>query len=163
MPDTATFAAKISCPRCGAHLLNSVRCPWGAVPGITYRVGDSIQWLRNSRGDVVDPFRLIKTGDNSWQWNCGSPVFKNVYIFDEDIYSGNQSLICHNCDVEIAACVVSVKDNFFSEARAIENLEVDRILGNSRGQADIVTLNEDGTFLPRLDWFDCPIEYRGDA
>jgi len=109
VPDCAKFAAEILCPSCGAHLLNSIRCSWGILPGPEYQPGDSVQWLRDQSGDVVKPFELHRLSATKWQWNCGGPEFPDVELFDEDVYTGNHELVCPDCGLRAAACVVSIR------------------------------------------------------
>lgn len=162
MPDTVKIYAKIECPQCGIHLLNSVRCSWGAVPGLEYKLGDDVKWLRGAAGDIVGAFELQKVGKNLWRWNCGGPDTPNVDVFDEDIYTGNHHVVCHGCGAEVAACVVVVRENKFVRILAIEASDVDAILGASKGRASVAVLNDDGSFSPREDWFDCPVVYKSD-
>lgn len=162
MSDTATIFAHVTCPRCDKHLLNSVRCSWGSVPGMEYKVGDPVQWLRDEFGNLIKPFELRKTGPRSWRWNCGDPRFTDVYVFDEDVYTGNHQLVCPACGTKVAACIAHVRSGAFQQVRAVEGSEVDRILGDSRDRANVAILNEDGSFVPREDWFDCPVEYKKD-
>lgn len=159
MPDTSTIFAKILCPQCGVHLLNSMRCSWGEVPGQEYKVGDNVKWLYDKSGNLVKPFELRKLGPNMWRWNCGSPSFQNVFVFDEDVYAGNHRLSCPSCGAKICACVAIVRNDIFQDVLALQSLGVDQILGRSRGRANVALDNLDGTYSPREDWFDCPIEY----
>ena len=161
MPDTATIFSKVLCPRCGMHVLNQVRCSWGCVPGMEYRVGERVQWLRSSSGSVIPSFKILQVAPKAWQWNCGGPEFSNVIVFDEDIYTGNHELECPSCKTRIAACVAVVRDGIFEKILALESPEVDRILGASLGRAHVAIVQADGSYYPREDWFDCPVEYIG--
>jgi hypothetical protein len=159
MPDTATVFAKIECPRCGQHLLDSMRFSWGEVPGRKYRIGDSVGWLCDASGKCVAPFQLRKFMQNTWRWNFGSPDFPNVHVFDEDIYAGNHRLACPSCEMEINACAIVVRNGTLQKAIALESSSIDRILGSSRGLANVAIDNLDGTYSPREDWFDCPVVF----
>lgn len=165
MPDTARVIGEVKCPSCRTPLLNSIRCQWGAVPGIEYRLGDPVKWMRNPSGAVVQPFKLIEVSPKSWQWNYGDPRVSNVILFDEDVYTGNHRLECPACKAVIAACIASVHSGVFEKVAALESPDVDRILGGSRGKANVAVVHPagdtqpEGTFEPREDWFDHPIEY----
>jgi hypothetical protein len=157
VPDCAKFLAEIVCPRCSAHLLNSVRCSWGAVPGAAYRLGDAIRWLHDQSGDVVRPFELPALGPKLWQWNCGSPDFANVELFDEDIYPGNHRLACSTCDLQATAYVASVRGGLVQAIRIVVGEDVDRILGASRDRSHVAQAGQDGSYTPGEDWFDHPV------
>lgn len=159
MPDTARVYARIVCPKCGAHLLNSARFVWGAVPSPEYGVGDAVQWLCDQFGNAVSPFELRKVGLQYFQWNFGGAEFSNANVFDEDLYPGNQHLSCLGCGAEIAACMALIRDGIFKDVLALESFEVARILGEASGRANVVVIDDEGRFLPREDWFDHVVPY----
>ena len=159
MPDTVRVHGEIKCPTCGTPVLNSARFQWGIVPGLTREVGDSVQWLRDSGGQIAHPFRLQSVGQGRWQWNCGSPEYRNVILFDLDVFTGNHVLECPKCGTKIAALIAIVRSDKFTEIRALLAPEVHQLLGASFGKADIVIVRDDGTYWPRDDWHDHRVEY----
>jgi hypothetical protein len=128
------------------------------VPGVDYEIGDQVRRLVDAGRQVVKPFTLRQTAPNVWRWNCGDPECGNVLLFDEDVYSGNLEARCPNCELKIAAGLVVVRDGRLGEIRAASDGNVDRILGPSRGKADIAVEIEAG-FQPREDWNDHVVEY----
>jgi hypothetical protein len=160
MPDTARLCGCIVCPRCGTHLLNSIRVSWGCVPGLTYQVGDRVRWLQDPAGRAVKAFELRNVAKlDLLLWNCGDPKYPDVDVFDEDVYTGNHQLVCGQCGLEIAGCVASVRDGIFQGALCLESAEVDRILGASRGCANIAVIGDAGRIIPREDWWDVSLVY----
>jgi hypothetical protein len=160
MPDFARINGEVRCPACGTKVWDHIRCQWGVLPLSAYAVGDPVSWLRDAQGFTVPPYTLTDLVPNVSQWNCGDPQYENVILFDLDIYAAGGKFSCLACEAGIAAGVVVVKQGIFQELVALDDAKVDCILGASRGRADIVIVREDGTYWPRDDWFDRPIEYR---
>jgi hypothetical protein len=160
MPDAAFIAGKASCPAYGRQVLDGLRCQWGALPLAEYALGDEVRWLRDTGGSIVPPYVLIDVSPGVRRWNCGDPQVSNVNLFDLDVNPGNGPAECTASHARIAAAVAIVRRGVFREVRAIDDAEVDRILGPSRGKADIVMVREDGSHWPREDWYDKTIEYR---
>ena len=163
MPDTVFVNGQGLCPVCGTKVLNGVRCQWGAVPNLQYELGDSVTWMRDAGGQVIRPFRLHHVSPDRWQWNCGDPQYLNAILFDAlfdaDVFT--QNCMCGNCGTRIAGGAAVVAGGRFKEVWALASADVDRILGSSRGRADIVIVRGDGTFWPRDDWYDHPLETGG--
>lgn len=161
MPDTARFVADICCSQCGTHLLNSARCSWGGLPGPAYAIGDRIRWVRSDNGEILPSFVLFRTGPGGadFHWNCGDPSTHGALVFDEDIYTGNHTLSCGQCQTKIAAIRVVIAQGMFIAAQAVTSEEVARELGASKGRAFAMTKSADGPFTPREEWFDHPIPF----
>jgi len=163
MPDTSFVKGHAECPVCGALVLEGVRCQWGELPGVKYAIGDEVKWLRGEDGQAFPSFVLHKIEDGKWRWNCGDSLYHDVILFDvlfeADVFT--QGYRCPKCATRISAGIAVVREGRFSEIRAILDDEVTRILGASRGKADIVIIREDGTYWPREDWNDHPIECEG--
>jgi hypothetical protein len=163
MPDSAFVTGNAHCPACGQHVLKGLRCQWGVLPLAEYTVGDEVGWLRDAGGAIVPPYVLVDVSPGKRRWNCGDPQASHVILFDLDIYPGNYQVECAACHTKIAAAVAVVRDGAFREIRVIDDGEVSRILGPSRGKADIVIVREDGSYWPREDWYDKTILYRPDV
>ena len=159
MSDSAKIVGSILCPCCRTKILNSARFQWGAVPGTSYEIGEDIRWLRDSLGAIAPSFKLYSLQQGGWQWNCGDPQFKNVILFDEDVYTKNHILEYPKCYEVLAALVAIVENGKISAVTALLEQEVDQILGNKRDSAHIVVVRDDGAYWLREDWYDHAIEY----
>lgn len=159
MPDTALVNGRGLCPACGANVLHAVRCQWGVVPHSPYELGE-VAWLRDAGGRIIRPFGLHEVRPNEWQWNCGDPQYLNVILFDVlfDVDVLTQNCRCPDCHTGIVGGAAVVAGGCFKEILALTDADVDRILGASRGRAEIVIVRDDGTFWPREDWYDHPLE-----
>lgn len=158
MSDAVRIIGDIFCPRCHVTILNSARFQWGAVPGVTYEIGDDVIWLRDDGGAIAPSFKLYSLQRGAWQWNCGDSQVKNVIVFDEDVYTKNHILECPHCHEVSAALVAIVENGKIHAVTALLGKEVDEILGHDRDNAHIVVVQDDGTYWPRVDWYDHPIE-----
>jgi hypothetical protein len=69
---------------------------------------------------------------------------------------------CAACHTKIAAAIAVVRGGVFEEVRALDDAEVNRIVGASRGKADSVIVRDDGSYWPCEDWYDKTIVYRPD-
>ena len=123
-------------------------------------MGDAVEWLRDSGGAIVPPYVLIDVGHGRHRWNCGDPLAANVILFDIDLYPNDGLIECTGCHACIAAEVAVVCDGVFRELRALDDSQMNRILGLSRGKANIVIVRDDGSYWPREDWYDKTITYR---
>lgn len=159
MPESARFFADIQCSKCGTHLLNSARFQWGVVPWPSYRAGESIRWLRDGTGNSVEPFRIGELGPTQYVWNCGLSTCRNVLLLDEDFYFGNHKLACVICESAIVAVIAKIVEGRFVSACAATAPEVSEILGMSVNKAKIVIVGDDGSLLPREDWFDHALHF----
>jgi len=99
-------------------------------------------------------------GHGRHRWNCGDPLAANVILFDIDLYPNDGLIECTGCHACIAAEVAVVCDGVFRELRALDDSQMNRILGLSRGKANIVIVRDDGSYWPREDWYDKTITYR---
>jgi hypothetical protein len=162
MPDSAFVTGNAYCPACGQHVLKGLRCQWGALPMPEYALGSQVDWIRDAKGEIVPPYVLVEVGAHRRRWNCGDPEVSHVILFDLDIYSGNYQVECAACHTKIAAAIAVVRGGVFQEVRALDDAEVNRIVGASRGKADIVIVRDDGSYWPREDWYDKTIDYRPD-
>jgi len=162
MPDSAFVKGEAYCPACGQCELTHLRCQWGVLPrpGSEYALGDKVAWLRDSSGSIVPPYVLVGVGPNNFHWNCGDPQVENVILFDLEIYANDGQIECATCHAHFVALVAVVRDGVFREIRSLDDAEVNRILGASRGTANIVIIRDDGSYWPREDWYDKAIEYR---
>lgn len=159
MPDKAHIMGDVFCPTCGEKAWDYVLGQWGVLPSSTYSLGDEVRWLRDEQGGIVPPFRLITVAPRAPRWNCGDPQFQNVILFDivTDWTAGECQ--CPKCHGGFVGSVAVVCDGVFRQVLALKDGEVNRILGSSRGKANIVVVREDGTYWPREDWFDKTLEY----
>jgi len=160
MPDSACVTGEGFCPACGAPLLDYMRCQWGALPGSTYTLGEPVVWLRDATQAIIEPYTLVDVAPGIRRWNCGDPQFRNVILFDLDSYGGDRHLECAACRNSEATAVAIVRNGVFQQIRVLDDAEADRILGTSRGKANIVIVRDDESFWPREDWFDKTITYR---
>lgn len=157
MPDAARIVGDIVCPACRLKILDSARFQWGAVPGASYQVGDDVVWLRDDGGAIAPSFKLYSLPQGVWRWNCGDSQLEHVIVFDEDVYTKNHILACPHCHEVAAALVAIVRNGKIDAVTALSDKEVDQILGDDRDKANIVAVNEDGSYWPRVDWYDHPI------
>jgi len=97
---------------------------------------------------------LHLVGENRWQWNYGDPDCKHVILFDEDVYTGHWRLECLECHIQIRAISVVVLDGVFESISALEDANIDSILGGARHRASAVIVGDDGSYLPQQEWFD---------
>lgn len=120
MPDSARIVAEILCPVCCVPVLRSARFQWGGLPGPDYKVGNLVDWLTTSTGTPTPPFELYSIEGKKAAWNCGAPDI-DVVLLDLDVYTGDHTLDCDKCHVNIAAIVVTIKDGRIIEAKAVLN------------------------------------------
>jgi len=145
-------------------VLNGVRIQWGMVPNNSgYRLGDSVDWLRDGKGEIVPPFELREMGKRSRKWNCGEPQFQELILFDVlfDADVLTQNVRCPTCNLRIAAGIAVMNGGRFKEIRALTDEGVNSILGASRSRANIVIVRDGNTYWPREDWYDHPLKYSG--
>jgi hypothetical protein len=107
----------------------------------------------------VQPFCIAEVGPKQYQWNCGGDSYKNVILFDEDVYPGNNKLSCPVCKVDIAAATAHIRGGRFVSAQAISAAGLLKILGDSNQKARAVTIGDDGVLIPREDWFDHVLKF----
>lgn len=161
MPDYATLNATVRCPECGTALLDRVRFQWGMVPRMGYRVGDAVEWLRDSTGQVHPSFEIHGSPGGRLHWNGGDQGVTHAILFDalfdDDIRSAG--LKCPTCGIAVAAVVLDVIKGVLGEPRILDDANVDAMLGRSRGKANIIVVDVDGTLCPREDWFDHPLVF----
>lgn len=158
MPDAARIFGNIVCPVCRVKILDSARFQWGAVPGESYQLGDDVRWLRDDLGAIAPSFKLFSLPRGVWQWNCGDSRLEHVIVFDEDVYTKNHVLECPHCHEVSAALVAIIRNGKIGAVTALSEKEIDHILGHDRDKAHIVAVREDGTYWPRVEWYDHPIE-----
>lgn len=166
MPDPILVCDNVYCPKCGTQVLKWTRVQWGVVPRSDYNIGDEVEWLKDKDGLILPSFKLYSVGkDGKKYYNCGDPLIKNVILFDMDFYMDfrfeKHSIICHGCAVKIVDAITIIMDGKFKEIKALLDEDVEKILGASRGKADIVVIRDDGSYWPREDWYDHPVEYVG--
>lgn len=160
MPDKSTVYGRGLCPQCGKVAVEYVRIQWGSVPNLTYSIGKPVIWVTDNAGNVVPPFTFYGFDEWHLQWNCGSPEYKNVIVFDWNEYDFYK-LDCPHCGEHIAGGAAVVRDGAFAEILALREADVVRILGDHRGKADIVIIRENGTYWPREDWYDHVVRFVG--
>jgi hypothetical protein len=123
------------------------------VPGLNYELGDSVVWLKEN-GDVVPPFSIRAGKDNQWRWNCGTPEYRNVIVFDTFISLRADSALCCSCGRDFAAVAVVVRNGQFGSIWNLTSDDVDAVLGTPHARAEVVAICEDGSLMPKPDWFD---------
>jgi hypothetical protein len=157
MADTVRVVGRVHCPRCDLPLLNSARFRWGAVPGWTSDLGSESVWARDAQDRPYLPFIIVFI-DGQPMWNNGDPRCRHVILLDEDVYGLKQELICHECNSRVAAVICTVRDGFYREMYALEEDEVADLVGASIGKASVIVVRDDGSYWPREDWWDGPLD-----
>jgi hypothetical protein len=122
-------------------------------------LGQAVEWVTDDDGHPYLPFIMIPDRERSYRWNHGDARFRNVIILDEEIYTGDHVLSCPQCGTSVAAIACRVRDGTFDTTWALEETELEAIVGRSRDKANCIVVMEDGSFEAREDWYDAPFEF----
>ena len=156
MPDFTTIDCEVACTNCGNILTKAVDIQWGKVP-LRYNVGEQIKWLY-ANGCLVPPFVLIEGFE---KWNCGGPDIENLIAFDCNLFALDNEDIreCTKCQIIVSGIRVDIRKGRIVKVTPCSSREVDDILGEYRGAADIVVVEEEKYLTPRPDLYDARIQY----
>lgn len=158
MPDTIMITGIVKCSHCGGALPETTAtCQWGLVPGMEYQIGDSVAWLTEN-GAVVPSFSVRSDRNDAWKWNAGDPSVRNALLLDVPTFGSETIGSCPHCAAIHAALAVRVTDAIFTEIIFLTDNDVFRAFGNPPIKADIAVIHPDGSFEPRPDWYDHPLD-----
>jgi hypothetical protein len=154
MPATITITGTAKCSHCGGVLPETTAtCHWGLVPGMEYQIGDSVVWLTEN-GSVVPSFSIRSTRNDVWQWNAGEPSVRNALLLDIPTFGSETIGTCPHCAAIHVALAVRVANGVFAEISFLAQDDICRVFGEPPVLADIAVIHPDGSFEPRLDWYD---------
>lgn len=157
MPRYATVFTEFSCPSCGQVVDDRVDVQWGRLSAC-YELGDAVIWRRHADGRIVKPFTLYAGSD--WDWNCGDPDVRNVFLLDVKCYAPDMRPSCPHCKARYDGVLVKVDDGRFTSVRPLLEGELARLLGTEPPpHCDIFVFAEDGSIVPKTEWVDKAIDY----
>jgi hypothetical protein len=135
---------------------DEVQFQWGEV-GAHYRIGDAIQWLMDSDG-VVPEFTVTRGLVTGERWNCGTPNYRDVIVFDEFLAERWTELshVCSRCGQTFAALAVIIRKGRIESAKWFTRGEIEELFGESV-PAVIVIIRPDGSYCPMPHWNDAEL------
>ena len=162
MPSFAELSIEsVICPICGQQTTvprGLIKFQWGKIKH-NYQLDQPIVWLRDRDETVIPSFAVVAKKHWFWgirfEWNCGEPIYRDVYVWDSDPHVDD--FPCSNCGEVIPHLVIEIRNNIITNGHAFTNEYVNQKLGDIQG-ADIVIINDDGTFTPRPDWIDVSLK-----
>jgi hypothetical protein len=91
-------------------------------------------------------------------YNIGDPRCAKVILLDEQVYSQRQEINCPGCGMRIAAVTCTVQDGIYRSMSAVDEAALAALIGTSRDKANCIVVLEDGSLIPREDWYDMPLK-----
>lgn len=158
MPDTVRIVGRVPCANCDRPLLDAAVFQWGAVPGWECDLGKEAIWVRNDDNRPYFPFVVVFVDGKYPMYNIGDPRCANVVLLDEQVYSEQQALSCPDCGIRVAAVTCTVQDGIYQSMNAVDDAGLAALIETSRGKANCVVVMEDGSLMPREDWYDMPLK-----
>ena len=156
MPEFATVHCDIECWQCRNPCVNQVDFQWGKVPA-GYQLGDSIKWLHID-GELVPSFVLV---EGQTEWNSGDCTIDELIVLDCNLYSLDSDVpnSCPTCNAQIASLAVRITNNVVESVVSCSTKDIQKWLGNSSVEADIIVVEDIGVYVPKPQWYDHPIKY----
>lgn len=174
MPKNCILWSAIRCPYCGMKLedrAHQVCFEWGAV-GESYSIGEKVRWFTDKHNKVIPS---LKRTEND-RWNCGNPMVGDVLLFDPEVLQFPPTRrLCSTCGQPYAAIAVCIREEHVESVKVFTPNELEKLLGDSYPQVipgcilwypntarqqeiDLWDMQPNGRYLPRLDWYDAPLE-----
>lgn len=156
MPEFATVHGDIECWQCKQPCAKQVDFQWGRVPAV-YQVGDTIKWLQID-GQLVPSFILV---EGQSEWNSGDQKIKTLIALDCNLYALDSDIpnTCPSCNAHIASLAVRIVNNSIESVVSCSTNDIERWLGDSEIDADIIVVEDSGEYIPKPEWYDHPIKY----
>ena len=157
MPDFCDLEATATCLQCGQQTsvpAGVIKFQWGKVPH-DYKLGDAIMWLEDKSKNIVPSYTLVKKHGLfgiRLVWNCGNPQYKNLYVFDTDPHISECQCSC--CGEKLESLAVEVRNGRIVQALGFGQSNLLDKFGTSTPSADIIIIQDDGTYWFRDDWND---------
>jgi len=165
MPAYSVFHTRVICPSCGREIAyrggQTAFC-WGRSKFHYFARGDAIEWLHDTRKEIVPPFTWYRKRGWLWQsdaeFNFGSPTYPDLIAFDPEIsVQAPESRVCPSCRSRYDHIAVMIREGRLIEVKVFEEGEIADTIGPLVPFAETVLIRADGTYEPRPDWNDPPM------
>lgn len=188
MPKYAFLETPLRCPQCNTQITDLLWFHWGYCisagpqPGSLYHIGDHIRWRVCQDGTTPAWTYFL---DHLLQpANIGDPTVRNILVqeamnffwdaeveavrydptspptpwdrqkvFYRDDHSPHQLPICSTCQAPFAGAMIEIRDNIIEGAWIYA-------LGTFDHRIDYYLIQSDGTFIPKKEWNDHPMDVR---
>jgi hypothetical protein len=156
MPDFATVAGDVVCYSCLHPVTYGADIQWGEVPN-RYCTGDRVRWLHID-GSIAPSFKVFR-GYSSW--NCGEHNYLDLLAFDGNVFEVKEGkyVTCPHCGSPMYGAAVQIRGGVVKAIKTYAKADLELLLGDAYGQADIIVIEPNGGYVARTDWFDPVVEY----